>query len=173
MAEGKSKSERLDLRGTRFQKENIAKHISRNRHWANSRGNSDGSIRSASRYFRPAPLACHDHCSSKRRLRPSGGSLATAPHPVVDVCGYTLRGESSSLALLEAAFPRSASGATMAATAMGGCRGGAEVLCRGLQEDGARHLRAARRDSPAAAGGPSRPSPAQAGQTPKVRTRRP
>ena len=39
--------------------------------------------------FAPRPSACHDQCSSKRRLRPSGGSLATAPHPVVDVCGVT------------------------------------------------------------------------------------
>ena len=108
-----------------FKRENIAKHLSRNRHWANSESEIP-TVRFDARpdIFAPRPSACHDHCSSKRRLRPSGGSFATAPHPVVDVCGVTHFADNPPVlrASSRPASPRSASGAAMAATAMGGAR---------------------------------------------------
>ena len=167
MAERKSKSEGLDLRVHDFKR----KYLSRNRHRGKqSERNSDGSIRSASRYFRPAPLRLSRPLLVKAAA-PSIGRLTrdgTSPRRR-RLRSHTLRGESSSLARCSRpAFPRSASGAAMAATAMGGASvvGAPKFFAAGSRRTvrGTSALRAATRPA-AARRSIATVTRAQAGQT--------
>ena len=128
--------------------------------------------------FAPRPSACHDHCSSKRRLRPSGGSLATAPHPVVDVCGVTHFAKNPPV--LRAArgphplAPRQAQRWRLPRWAELVSWGRRSFLPRAPGGRCAAPPRCAPRLAPRPRGGPSRPSPARRpARPPKVRTRRP
>ena len=115
---------------------------------------------------------------AKRRLRPSGGSLATAPHPVVDVCGVTHFAKNPPV--LRAArgphplAPRQAQRWRLPRWAELVSWGRRSFLPRAPGGRCAAPPRCAARLAPRPRGGPSRPLPARRpARPPKVRTRRP